>query len=329
VEKIRSLTIAVPFGCGSYSKVKMLRRAFLFVWALALLLTLVGCYKQTSTQASIDPLLEKLVSDDAKVLVAFDLTALKTTAFYARHQTQLDTPLLNDLSGRIGFDPRHDISKLLLAWNGKELLLSARGHFDKRQIEMHLADSSKPTEYKGYALFGEGRETVVFLDSQLAIASSMQAVRNAIDVYKENTGHLPEEFSSDLAQLSGAEPIWLVSRGGLPFADMPTRTDMASILSNFAGYVRSTSAGIAVDEGLQLKARIDCISLQGSKRMDDGLRGGIGLARLAARDKQPDLVQLYDAIRVRKDEQTVYVNADLPAALADDLLRRLAGLKLK
>jgi hypothetical protein len=307
----------------------MFRRVFLSVWALAFLPVLTGCNKRTSSRVSIDPRLEKLVSDDAKVIVACDLAALKTTAFYARHQSQIDTPLLNELSGRIGFDPRRDISKLLLTWNGKELLLSARGHFDKRQIEMHLADSSRPTEYKNYALFGEGRETIVFLDSELALAGNIKAVRNAIDVYKENTGHLPEEFSSDLAQLSGAEQIWLVSRGGLPFADVPTRTDVASILSNFAGYVRSTSAGITANQGLQLKARIDCIPQQGSKRMDDGLRGGIGLARLAARDKQPDLVQLYDAIRVRKDEQTVYVNADLPAALADDLLRRLAGLKLK
>jgi hypothetical protein len=307
----------------------MLRRVLLSVWALALLLTLSGCKEHLPTEVSIDPLLQKLVSEDATVLVACDLAALKTTAFYARHRSQMDIPLLNEMSARTGFDPRRDISEFLLTWNAKDVLIAARGHFDRRQIEIRLASSSKPTKYKNYALFGEGRETVVFLDSELAVGGSMQAVRNAIDLYKENTGHVPEEFSAALAQLSRAEQIRLVSRGGLPFADMSTRTDVASILSNFAGYVKSTSAGIVADDGLHLKARIDCVSQQGSKRMDDGLRGGIGLARLAVRDKHPNLLQLYDAIRVRKDEQTVYVNADLSAALTDDLLRRLAGMRLK
>ncbi len=307
----------------------MLRRAFPFLWALALLLPLTGCNKRRSGLASIDPRLEKLVSDDVTAIVVCDLGALKTTALYTRHQSQLDIPLLNDLSGRIGFDPRRDISELLVTWNGRDLLIAARGHFDTRQIETRLAIGSKPTEYKGYALFAEGRETVVFLDSELAIAGSREAVCKEIDIYKENTGHLPEEFSRGLSQLSGTEQIRLVSRGGLPFADMPTRTDVASILSNFAGYVRSTSAGIVANDGLHLKARIDCISQQGSRRMDDGLRGGIGLARLAVRDKQPDLVQLYDAIRVRRDDKTVYVNVDLSPALADALIGRLITLKFK
>jgi hypothetical protein len=307
----------------------MLRRAFLFVWALALLLTLIGCGKLAPTQVSVDPLLEKLVSDDTTVLVACNVAALKTTVLYARHQSQMDIPFLNEMSKRTGFDPRRGVSKLLLTWNGKDLLVAARGHFDKRRIELRLAASSKPMEYKNYELFGEAGESVVFLNSELVLGGKLKAVRSAIDVYQGNTGRVPEEFSAALARLSRAEQMWLVSRGGLPFADMSTRTDVASILSNFAGYVRSTSAGLIIDDGLHLKATIDCVSQEGAKRMDDGRRGGIGLARLAARDRQPDLLQISDAIRVRKEQQTVFVNADLPAALADDLLRRLAGLKLK
>ncbi len=307
----------------------MLRRVFLSLCPFAFLLGLVGCEKQSITQVSIDPLLGKLVGADTTALLACNLAALKTTAFYVRHQAAIDIPLLNDLAGRIGFDPRRDISDLLLTWNGKDLLLAARGRFDKPQIELRLAATSKPTEYKNYAIFGNGRETVVFLDSEVAVGGSLRAVRSAIDLRKENTGRVPEEFSPSLAQLSKTEQIWLVSRGGLPFADMPTRTDIASILSNFAGYVKSTSVGIGVDAGLHLKSEIDCYSERGSKRVDDGLRGGIGLARLATRDKQPDLLQLYAAIHERKDKQIVYVDADLPPALADDLLSRLTNVKRK
>jgi hypothetical protein len=300
----------------------MLRKVFLLVSALVLL-ALGGCKRQASTNISIDPFFQKLVSEDTAVLAVCDVAALKTTALYARHQHQLDSEALNNVLGRTGFDPRRDISKLLLTWNGKDLLIAGIGHFDERQLEAALASSLKRSEYKRQTLFGDERNALMFLDAEHALASSVQGVHHAIDLYEQNTGHVPEEFSESLAQLSKADQIWLVSRGGLPFADIPKRTDVASILSNFAGYVRSTSAGIVLDEGLHLRAEIDCVSEQGSKRMDDGLRGGIGLGRLAARDKQPDLVQLYDAIRVQKDGQRVHVSADLPPALADDLLGRL------
>ncbi len=307
----------------------MLRRVFISLWASAALLTLSSCKKQVSTQNFIDPLLQRLVSGDTTVIGVCDLTALKTTALYARHRSQMDIPLLNEISSQTGFDPRRDISELLLTWSGKDLMIAAKGQFDKRRIELSLTTSSKPTEYKNYALFGDGREMFVLLDSKLLLAGKLQVVHSTIDGYQANTGKVPEEFSQSLAQRSRAEQIWLVSRGGLPFADAATRTDVASILSNFAGYVGFTSTGIIVDDGLHLKAMIDCVSEQGSKRMDDGLRGGIGLARLALRDKQPDLVQIYNAIHVRKDGETVYVSADLSGALADDLLTRLGGLKSK
>ena len=307
----------------------MLRRSFFFAWALALLLIVSGCAKRASKQVSIDSSFTRVIADDVTVIAACDLAALKTTAFYAHYQNQLDSPLLHDMRDRTGFDPQRDISKLLLTWDGKDLLIASRGHFDKRRLEAALANSFKRTEYKNQTLFGDARNAVVFLDSKLALASSPQGLRRAIDRYEQNAGHVPEDFSESLGQLSKADQLWLVSRGGLPFADVPKRTDVASILSNFAGYVRSTSVGIVANDGLSLRAEIDCVSEQGSKRMDDGLRGGIGLARLAARDKQPDLVQLYDAIRVRKDEQSVHVSADLPQALADDLVGRLMKLRFK
>jgi hypothetical protein len=307
----------------------MVFRQILPVWVFALLLILSGCNKETSKQASIDSSLIRVIADDATVLAVCDVAALKTTAFYARNQNQLDSQLLNDMRDRIGFDLRRDISELLVTWDGKDLLIASRGHFDKRRLEVGLASSFKRTEYKNQTLFGDARNAVAFLDSELALASSAQGLHHAIDLYNRNAGHVPEEFTESLAQLSKSDQIWLVSRGGLPFADIPTRTDVSSILSNFAGYVRSTSAGIVANNGLHLLVEIDCVSQQGSKRMDDGLRGGIGLARLAARDKQPDLVQLYDAIRVRKDGQSVHVSADLPQALADDLLVRLMGLRFK
>ncbi len=292
----------------------------------AILLALLSCGRRPLHQVSVNPALAKLVSPDVEVLAQIDLEALKTTSFYLRHKSQLDNPLLTALASQTGFDPRRDLSKLLVTWNGKHLLFVAKGSFARQLIEQRLAASTPHAPYKSYSIFGNARQAFVLLDSATVVAGTKPAVQSAIDLFEQHTGQVPPDFTTALDQLSEADQIWLVSRGSLPFADAPTRSDLVSILSNFAGYVNSTSVGIFVDSGLHFKAQIDCISVAGAKRVSDGLRAGIGLARLGQKTNQPPWSTLYPAIHVRLARTSVYVQADISPELSDNLLNATTGI---
>ncbi len=297
-------------------------RALSALEVLLALLTLSGCAKHLSTGLSVDSALQKFISPDTLVLAAFDLDKVRATPFYARHQRQLDVPLLNNFAGQSGFDFRRDLATLLLTWNGKDMVIAGHGRFDRDKIQRQLAANSTGSEYKKYTLFEYRGDAVTFADARVAIGGNIHSVESAIDIADKRNGGVPGELSANLTKLSKADQIWLVSRGGLPFADMPASTERSSILSNFAGYVNTTSAGVALESGIHLKAEIDCVSDAGAKRVDDGLRGGLGFARLAIKNNDLDLLPLYDAVHVKQDHQTIYVDADLSPELADKLLNR-------
>jgi hypothetical protein len=283
-----------------------------------------GCMKPGESGVSVNPAFRPLVPKDAKALASIDLDSLKQAGVYKRHQDLLNLPLLDGMSERIGVDPRRDISNLLVAWNGRDAVAFAKGGFDVSALEAKLVSlGARPVRYRNYTLFDQDREALAFLKRRVAIAGPGQAVRSEIDLEKNGGGGVPDELQSRLAVVPKGDQIWAVSRGGIPFADVPMRSDIESALSNIMGYVDATSIGIGVDSGTHVSAEIVCVSNEGAQRVHDALRGGIGLARLTTRDDELEMLRLYDSIQVSRDQQTIRVKADLSADLTDKLLAHL------
>lgn len=305
-----------------------MRRVFLFL-LLAGLVTGVSCARRAATTGvSVDPAFRHLIPPDTRVLASVDLEKLKNAAFYRRHESQLDFPLLDAASERIGLDPRRDIADLLIAWNGKRPVFLVRGRFTRSVIEQKLvAQGARRTAYRRYTLIGDQENSLVFLKKAVAAGGSSAAVRAVIDLEANHQGAVPEELQDRLRAVPKGDQIWIVSRGGLPFSDLPMRSDYESALSNIVGYVRGTSIGTGVDTGVHLTADLACISPQGAQRVGDGLRAAVALGRLTTKDDQQDLLRMYDAIRVNQDKEMVQVRADFPGDLADKLLAYVLELR--
>lgn len=113
----------------------------------------------------------------------------------------------------------------------------------------------------------------------------------------------------------------------MPGNNFPLRSDLESALSNFASFVTGTSFGLRFDAGSHLLARVICKSPEGAQRVNDAMRGLIGLARLSTKDNELDLLRLWDSVTITKDQQFVKVQADLPADLSDKLIDKLAAVR--
>ncbi|MGA8025894.1 MAG: hypothetical protein WB992_02030 [Bryobacteraceae bacterium] len=296
---------------------------FLSVTALATL----SCGKKTGAGVAVDAAFARLVPPDTKVLAAIRVDDLKSTALYKRHQSQLDIPMLDAFSERVGVDPRRDISDALAAWNGKRTVVMARGRFAVSDVQKKLAALGTPrNKYKDYTLFGSGSASFVFMKKAVAVSGSPEALRAIIDLSNAGGGAVPQELEQRLHALPKGDQIWLVSRGGLPFVEIPMRSELESALSNIVAFVNGSSLAIGVDSGTHLQIEVFCISEAGAQRVRDAFRGGIAIGRLMAKDNQIDLMRLYDSILVDQAGEVVSVRADLPQDLTDKLLEYLPQL---
>jgi hypothetical protein len=302
-------------------------KSYFALLGAAVLIAAAGCH-QMQRGAQIDKSFATAVSPDAQSLISVKLDKLKASDVYRRHQQQIDLPQLDKMAQRLGLDPRRDLSSLFAVWDGKNLLLLAQGAFPVAQLAAKLtADGAQRVSFKNFTLFTRGADSVSFPEGGLAVAGPTAAVQTALNLRSSLAGEVPAELKERLADVPADSQIWEVSRGGLPLANFPLRSDMASNLSNIAAFVSGTALGLRFDSGTHLQARLLCQSPEGAQRIQDTLRGLIGLARLSTHDNELDLLRMWDALSIAKDRQTVRVDMDLPADLTDKLISKLSVLR--
>jgi hypothetical protein len=296
-------------------------RFYLTVFLAAGLVGGLSCATAPQTGISVNSNFRSFISPDTMLLAGFHLSELKAAPFYQRHQDQLKFAQLDELADRIGLDPRRDLSDLLVAYNGKHATVLARGTFNAADLQKKLVNlGARRAEYKQNPLFVSREQAVAFVGNHRALAGPLDAVQASIDLHDNGNGNIPEELQQRLQAIPSRDQVWAVTRGGLPFLQMSSRSDLQSALSNIADSISGTSAGIGVDTGLHLRAEIVCISDQGAQRVRDALRGAIGLGRLTTKENEADLLRLYDSVQVQQNQRTVHVSSDLSPELADELL---------
>jgi hypothetical protein len=299
---------------------------FALLLGTAVLITALSC-SHAQRGAQVDKTFRPAISPAAQSLFSVRLDRLKASDVYRRHEQQLDLPQFNAMAERVGLDPRRDLSNVLVEWNGKDLLMLAQGAIPTSQLEAKLtSDGAQRVSFKNFTLFTRGADSVSFPNG-LAIAGPTTVVQSALNRRSEKTGEVPAELKERLADVPADSQIWEVSRGGLPLANFPLRSDMASNLSNIAAFVSGTSLGLRFDSGSHLEARLICKSAEGAQRIQDTLRGLIGLGRLSTHDNELDLLRMWDAISISKEQDTVRVQADLAADLTDKIIARLPALR--
>ena len=295
-------------------------RLLALVSALIALACVGACTRKPEPGITVDPAFRTLIAPDTQLLSGIEWDALKSSPFYKRHEKDLNISGLDAATERIGVNPLRDVSKLLVAWNGQDWLFIERGRVRADDVQKRLiAQGARSTTYKGHTLLGNATGDLVFFKS-VALEGAEAAVRRAIDVETAGQGEVPEELDERLRTLDKRDQIWTVSRAGLAYANLPMSADAQTALSNITGSIRGTTAGLYVDADLHLQIDLQCSSTQGATRVHDAIRGLIGLGRLSTKDDEQELLEAYDAIDVKKSNQTVNVRADLKGSVADKLI---------
>jgi hypothetical protein len=177
----------------------------------------------SSSVAAVDPALVALAPPDTKAFVGIQVDQAQSSALgrFLLAQADPDTGL-QQFAALTGFDPRRDLSQILIASNGKQgaqggALILGRGTFqpDKLTAAATLAGAKKVT-YSGIDLLTSkdsvtaGIQTMAFLNSSTVMIGDVSGLKSAIDRYRSGTS-----FGGSLAQraseVSALYQAWFVA----------------------------------------------------------------------------------------------------------------------
>jgi hypothetical protein len=273
-------------------------------FAFVPLLLMAGCRPAETGSAAVDPVLASLVPPDTTMLVGVRMDAVRATPLFKELAQQEMRSSLDEFTAEFGLDPRRDISELLIASNGKDVLAMARGKFDM---------AKKPP--MGVAL----------LDGSTAAAGSPDAIGALLSRRKAHSGGLPAALREKIKSISIPNQIWAVSLGWNAALDsaIPEKGNMANLRRVFRT-VDSFTVAADLRLGLNLAASGMCRSDQDARTLADAFHGFIGIGRLSTPDNQPDLLKVYDAIKVDQNQRSIGVKAEIPMNLLEKFLKEMA-----
>lgn len=287
------------------------------VAALTLLL-LQSCSRSTDTKGvAIDRSLEKLIPSDTVVLAGFHTADLMKTPIYQRLMEQQRLPAeLEEFTKETGLDPRRDVEQVLFASSGDQPLLIARLRIaDPQAVEKALEQKgANRIPLDKYTMFGKDGRGVVFVDRQTAIAGDAKQIRKAL------AGGPPSALLEKVAALPGRKHVWAVATGGFSPMPLPETGNMANLKRVFAS-LETTTLALDLENGVVLSASGLCGDDANARQLHDTLRGLIGFGRLSTPDDKPEMLRLFDAIKVEQKQREVNVEADIPMDLVDILLK--------
>ena len=173
--------------------------------------------------SAADSQLMNLMMPNAKVVAGVNVEQAKNSPFgqFMLSRFKNASP---DWTAATGFDPRRDISEVLMGTAGQpgqQGLVLVRGNFNTDQIIAAAKAAGHSAQvYNGVTILTGQDDTLThglaFLNNSIAIAGDMDNVKAAIDRKSSNGSQLDPALAAAIQQLSGAQDAWTIST--VPFS---------------------------------------------------------------------------------------------------------------
>jgi hypothetical protein len=170
-----------------------------------------------TASAAVDSALAGLIPADATVVSGVNVTQAKVSSFgrFVLSQMQLDDKGFQAFIAETGFDPRRDLSDLMVVTIGTgdktEAVVLGRGVFNPgRVFNTAQTHGATITTYNGIDILSHNGGALAFVDASIAIAGHDKAVRAAID-QRTASAKLPEAVTKKMQELSANNDAWFYS----------------------------------------------------------------------------------------------------------------------
>ena len=306
-------------------------RRLLLITLLAGLVLLPAC-KRTPEHARVDAALAPLLPGDTVALACLRLDRLKGSPFYTKYVTGKRIKALDEFSQKTGLDLRENVWELVFSTNGKTSYVFIRGKFggDFGFEPEFKGPGLQKTSYKGRYLIFTGDHGVVFMNTGAAVAGEVKDLKALVDGFDNPARGTPQAVLDLAGTLPGTAQFWAASTRPaalIPVGDggpaMKGGEAMQNNLMRAAQSVSQVTLWGDLSHGLEMHVQGVAANEKDATALRDAFQAGVGMARLTMKDKQPEMLKLYDGLIGTTDGPIVRIDVNEPFELLDSFLSKL------
>jgi hypothetical protein len=282
------------------------------------------------TLPAADSRLAGLVMPNATVIAGLNVTQAKTSPFgqYVLTMMSPHDQQLQALATLTGFDPRQDVSELLLATSGGKGpatgLVLARGTFNVGTLTAAAALAGATTEiYKDIAIveMPKASQGAAFLDATLAILGDVASIKGAIDRQSPSAQHLGAGLIAQIGQLSGANDAWVLTTVSPASLTLPSAAPTVPGLNLPAlQQIQQASAAVRFGASVTVTAQARLDTPQNATTLAGMLQLLANMAQMQAQ-KAPQAAALAQSLTFSADGTSVSASFSLPEAQMQQLMQ--------
>jgi hypothetical protein len=288
---------------------------------------------------AVDPQLLNMVMPDARVMAGVNVTNARNSIFgqFMLAKIPAGDAGLQKLISLTGFDPRQDLSELLMATSAqqgsKSALVLARGNFDVAKITAALK-GQQPQNWDGAVLItsanAKDNGAVAFLNNSIAIAGDVTSVKAALD-RQNNANSIDPALGAKVQALSEADDAWTVSIAS-PASLLPigaavdtSGNQITGILKN----IQSSSGGLKFnDQNVNVSGQAIADTPQNAGALGDVIRlvATLASANAGANAQAAAAAQILQSLQITTDGTAVNLALTVPESQLESFLNTAGSL---
>ncbi len=289
--------------------------------------------------AAADPALLQMVMPDAQVLAGLQVTQAKASPFgqYVLAHLSVNDTQLGQFTAETGFDPRQDVSEIVIASNWKpntpdnRWLVAADGTFNVAKITAAFAaNGGVPSTYQGVNLVTHAAESntqvptaLAFFGTTTAVAGDVTSVKAAID-RKQSNAPADGNVLAKAQQVSANNDFWFVTL--VPLSNfssaIPNPNLSGAMQGNLFAAINQASGGIRFGDTVTISAEAVTRSEKDAQALVDVVKFFAGLVQLN-RQNNPTAGQvatLLDTLTTTTSGNTTTISLAIPEQQLEQLL---------
>jgi hypothetical protein len=244
-----------------------------------------------------DPGLLQMVMPDAQVVAGLQVDSAKSSDFgqYVLAHLSVNDTKLEEFTSETGFDPRHDVTEIVIASNWKSSspdnrwIVAAHGAFNLSKITSSVqAKGGVITLYQGInvvtlpaASNPQVATGIAFLDSSTALVGDLASVKAAID-RKQSNAPADANVLAKAQQVSSKNDFWFVTLVPLSnFAGSISNPNLSGAMQgNLLAAINQASGGIRFGDTVTISAEAVTRSEKDAQALVDVLKFFASLVQL-------------------------------------------------
>lgn len=295
-----------------------------------------------ATLCAADQGLLRLVMPDAKVIAGLQVGRTRDSLFgqFVLSHMQLNDESFKKLIAETGFDPRRDVTELVIASNWassspeSRWLVLAKGTFDLQKIQKAAqVNGAATTNFQGATIYSYSGSTapdsdnaITFLDASSAVMGDMTSVQAAL-TRQRSSAPAPSDLVKKVGDISAKNDFWFVTLVPLSeFAGaMPDPRVGSAMQGNVLNGINQASGGIRFGDTVTISAEAITRSDKDAQALVDVVKFVASMLQLNRQDNAVagQFSSLLDTLDTKTTGNVMSMSLAIPEPQLEQLFQNL------